>query len=490
MQSLGEVLGSVTGAPLRAAVSTLQDDWTARNKALGAASDAFAQVPTQAPPWEDIIKKTGVDDERMQKILGFAAGIAEPGIPGLGAVMGGIKKGGKGAKTPGEVIDFAKVLREAGGPKPVDKLDQVHERLGKIIGLSDDTLPKAAKEAGYTKGFAENQAPAKTEGPKPGQRGYIDPEDMPKMKPNKNFKEFDLDPESDLAQYAEEIGVKIKRGSESTQSKRGMHSTLEEGDNFEERLSKLLEDAEKDNFKEIYIYDNRPTARIGAEKPVKQPVERSLRDQIIARYGDDSAKVEKALNKAAKTSEPYPTAHQTGWKQMPMPNFNYKIEDTVGAPKIQHSVRPNASGNDPLMWVDSKYEVVKNALRETKKPITINTSSDLIGRDDYAELIPEGSTVNLFALGENEHFNRLMFPGNPSNKRILAAYERLKERGVNVKLHKPTVEEYIEAAKDGANDKLENITGLTDAELIRTLRENGMASSRPKPVGPGGKKKP
>ena len=97
--------------------------------------------------------------------------------------------------------------------------------------------------------------------------------------------------------------------------------------------------------------------------------------------------------------------------------------------------------HDPFQWMDRKYGVAKELLqqltaRQEIDRITINTRSDLIATDEYLEVLKEvrGVRVCLHTFSCSEETYRLLCPGAPSQKRIIAAYEALVEAGVNAEL--------------------------------------------------------
>lgn len=120
-----------------------------------------------------------------------------------------------------------------------------------------------------------------------------------------------------------------------------------------------------------------------------------------------------------------------------MPNYDATPTGIIGNPK--NFIKGDADeifAHDPFMWADQKYGASKELLKKhlkAGKSANITTSSDLIAHDDYMSAIPKGSTVNL-VLAEPTKENRTVLP---SKLRLLNAYERLKENGINVNLVKP-----------------------------------------------------
>lgn len=401
-------LDSVTGAPTRKAISEL----LAGDKpgSVGRVVDQFGKDPETAPTWEGLAGEAGVEDETIKKGVGIVGPFLEPNLP-LGPMAGMAKKIGKG-KRGAEVVDFAKKLEEAGGPKPVDKIAQMHGETGKILGNSEDYLPK----------------------------------DQNAIRAMNN--------QWDKREWAKE------------KNRKGFGHVMEQ---------------------------------LEAAAP-----KTSMRDQFLNRFGDDSPKIEKAVARVEKSGKnPYATMSETGLKNqpVPIPKFNFEAGSEIGHRGIMHSSNTKTDVVDPLMWMDSKYEVTKNALKNAKGPVRVNTSSDLIGRDDYIEALPPGSTVHIYALSPNEDLNRLLFPANPSLKRLENAVEKLKKAGVKVKLEMPTVDEYLSRAEAanvtgkkglefgnlGSNEaktRIERVTGQS-YESLREQLKGVLRETRLEPVDGG-----
>ena len=126
-----------------------------------------------------------------------------------------------------------------------------------------------------------------------------------------------------------------------------------------------------------------------------------------------------------------------GWKEMPIASkaTPQSIGGILGKKVI------SGEGPDPLHWIDAKYRHTLNLLEQHKDlPLHIHTRSDLIANDDYIDkLNPKKHQVNIHvAFPENkwDHSSdeNVMEPGQPSTKRRLAAYEKLKAAGIPVKI--------------------------------------------------------
>lgn len=135
-------IDSVTGAPFRRTMSELISG--DKPGAVGRVLSQFGNSK-DAPTWEDLASQAGIENETIQKVVGVLGPFLEPNLP-LGTAMGMAKKVGISAKEAQKVIDFQKALAESGGPKPVDRIAQMYGETGKLIGVAEDTLPKAGKE--------------------------------------------------------------------------------------------------------------------------------------------------------------------------------------------------------------------------------------------------------------------------------------------------------------------------------------------------------
>jgi hypothetical protein len=92
-----------------------------------------------------------------------------------------------------------------------------------------------------------------------------------------------------------------------------------------------------------------------------------------------------------------------------------------------------------------------------------------VGGDEYIEAMPSDTQVNMFMLTKDPHLNQLIFPGNPSYKRQLAAVDALKEAGVRVKQIQPTVDSIIDTV--GLEQAMRE-TNLSEPELREWLQKS------------------
>ncbi len=89
--------------------------------------------------------------------------------------------------------------------------------------------------------------------------------------------------------------------------------------------------------------------------------------------------------------------------------------------------------SDSFMWMDSKYKVTQEFLKLVSfynYPYTIITHSDLVGRDDYIDLLRKDLCSIQFSISStNDEMNRFLEPGSPSAKRRLSALKKLADAG-------------------------------------------------------------
>jgi DNA repair photolyase len=91
------------------------------------------------------------------------------------------------------------------------------------------------------------------------------------------------------------------------------------------------------------------------------------------------------------------------------------------------------SMSDSFMWMDQKYKITQELLkilRFYKYPYIVFTRSDLIGRDDYIELLdPKLASIQFSMSSINDELIKKIEPGAPSAKRRLKALHKLNESG-------------------------------------------------------------
>lgn len=185
-----------------------------------------------------------------------------------------------------------------------------------------------------------------------------------------------------------------------------------------------------------------------------------------------------------------------------LPNFSAKPTGVIGEPRIQGISKNN--GADPFQWADTSTKSGKQLLQRHNSlgmPAEINTSSDLISRDDYLKEIPQGSTVNMHMLSGDLEMDRIMFPGNASFKRQELAAQKLEQSGVNVnRVYPSSTQDYMsqstqaygpgKAGDDGAQimqavqSKLDEVQGKRNQ--AQAMKESGVIPIKPDQYAHGG----
>jgi hypothetical protein len=264
---------------------------------------------------------------------------------------------------------------------------------------------------------------------------------------------------------AEDIGMYPIKGENAKPSYEEIQQKIKGSNSFSKRpdADQVLANAEK----ETAAYQ-KPMSRIGSDQPISQPQtkdENGIIADLKKRYDDRPGAVDQMSLKAKENNTPY----HFDPKVMPIPVPNYEVTgSSIGKSRINDS-----TFDDPLKWMDTKYGATKSWMEKNQdKPITINTSSDLIARDDYAKLLHPDSKVNLYNTTDNDKINRLIFPSNASSARVTNAYNKLKDMGVDVNLIQPTKQDIIDTlvgrgikAKD-VNQWVESHAGKSLDDMI------------------------
>ncbi len=157
---------------------------------------------------------------------------------------------------------------------------------------------------------------------------------------------------------------------------------------------------------------------------------KGLLDNLSARYGPDH-KIEEKLLAAQSGPHHMPYVSPPG-ADFPLPNYSAKPTGVIGEPRIQGMSKSEA---DPFAWMDDKYKAGKQLLAKHASlglPTEINTSSDLLAKKDYLLRMPKDSTVNFHMLSGDPTIDRILFPGNASNKRLEAAATAVEAAGHKV----------------------------------------------------------
>lgn len=202
-------------------------------------------------------------------------------------------------------------------------------------------------------------------------------------------------------------------------------------------------------------------------------------DQFKVRFGEDKFAL-KAID-SAQNSEKGPYVKN---KKIPgmgfSPNFESKPTGVIGKPEIQHQVRFGEEP-DPLAWLDRKYGATKDLIEKHAEqgiPLTINTSSDLIGTNEYIGELPKDTTVNMYLTTRDDKINQILFPSNPSRVRQEEAIKHLRSDGIKVNAIEPTLKDIFKAVPEQEAQKLldAHIEGKDLRESTRSIISKALKS--------------
>lgn len=252
----------------------------------------------------------------------------------------------------------------------------------------------------------------------------------------------------------------------------GMVDKINSNEYFQNSDTTLFQDSVKFNeaannlidasglFKQKKIDDKQD--KKNAKEDARTPL-----DDFKSRYPESKKEITK--NQNAKLA-PYVSNNSIKGAGF-IPNFKSEPTGVIGEPRIQQS-HEKGSNPDPLSWYDTKFSITKQLIEKHSTagiPLEINTSSDLVAREDYVSAMPKGTTVNMYMLTSNEEINRAIFPGNPSLRRQQAAVDKLRESGIKVNVVYPTVDQVIEQA--GGLKEIDKRTGYGLNEIDKILRK-------------------
>lgn len=154
------------------------------------------------------------------------------------------------------------------------------------------------------------------------------------------------------------------------------------------------------------------------------------------------------LEFASRYSKRNSAASSNGYWNRPMPfpsNIATLIDSLKGTEQVKLGV-----DSDPFAWMDRKYRVtlefLHQLLNSPVKVLCINTRSDLVAMDEYADVLKlltakgvnvcvfvHVPTVNNVVLDEMN--TQIIEPGVSSIKRRLNAVEKLKSLGIDAHIH-------------------------------------------------------
>lgn len=191
---------------------------------------------------------------------------------------------------------------------------------------------------------------------------------------------------------------------------------------------------------------------------------------LLNRFPDGSPEAVKMADMLATTEQfgdQLPNYFRAKDLPIPLPNYFAKEAGTIGRPEPTFFQEPFSWGIED----SAKHNISKNQLANAKGPLEIHTGSDLIGRNDYRELIPFGSKVNMYlpdtipTIGGAYNGPLPGYESMPGAKRIKAAADAIRSTGnvgVNLlKRERPSIGDL--RIKDAADQRLfTNLMKKTD----------------------------
>lgn len=228
------------------------------------------------------------------------------------------------------------------------------------------------------------------------------------------------------------------------------------------------------------ITEERAAKAAAEAKGLIRPGQDDIISDLLSRYGEDG---QKWLDSAKSGKFPYERLQDA---PIPIMNKDFKISEPfqeIGHPGIQENYQ--SKYQEAFPWMDTRYNHSKNILLDAKSknlPVTVNTSSDLIARDDYLEALHPESKINIYMPTSNDRINRLLFPGNPSRLRLEKAAEKLKSSGFDVNIVEPTREDIEKAISNKVGNPLK--FGSENEDWIKeALDQPGLFKPKLTPIG-------
>lgn len=191
-------------------------------------------------------------------------------------------------------------------------------------------------------------------------------------------------------------------------------------------------------------------------KPVEAPEpNESMLDRVKARFGNSMKEEDwdKLKSIAEKKNSPYTPITLDDAHAGFYPNYEAKPTGVIGDPKDFSNPKNIFKTAEQFNWADNKYGASKQLLErhsEAGLPVKVTTANDLIAHDDYIDKIPQGSHVDIVIphpldLPKDSMEKMAAIEKNgtmslPSTKRLVLAYNKLKENGISTRLVVPSKE--------------------------------------------------
>jgi hypothetical protein len=530
----GEKIDSVLGVPARVAISEFQKGNLSLD-GLKKVLNSIGADPEKQPTGFDISEKMTDNPYlggALATLIDVGAQVPIGTLSKLAKVSPGFAAAIKGVKDEGNVANAAEAFAQRGKTPPSTdaRIAQMYGQTGEVRDAMPDLTRRATDDLGFLDKYIKRPiedmvGPEKTaldrvleRDPKAKYREVKSAYDNPRNQPAKtavDFSEGDRLREAAKDPFSSDKIYKVNSDNHQDvymtgDAYRSARNEMSSGD-FGSHKAELVKSAPKDAdvltlddvsgdapaskaaepYQSKKNGDQAPTpksnviklqAGMREEKNVTGGPEPSMLDRLRSRFGNDT-KMQKKIDAAQKGPDHLPYVGTGG--PHPFPNFEVKPIGVIGEPRIQGYSKDAA---DPFSWTDDKWNVSKNLLAKHKDagmPAEINTSSDLIAKDDYIKEIPKDSVVNFYVTSPNEQINRILFPGNASRGRMDLAIQKLKDAGIKVNVIEPTVESLIAQSKQA----YPNSGGLkfgpewTKKELIDQLKKSGVLTDAEKAAG-------
>lgn len=246
-----------------------------------------------------------------------------------------------------------------------------------------------------------------------------------------------------------------------------------------QRLAKAQEETAKSKKKGRKKKGEIAPEESALDKYLNDPNEQALNDNakemlasMEARFSPDERSKEDISKKIVEAQNPEAQPYHSQFEnKVAIPNYESKPTGVIGEKGIS---QPHRGQLDQLAWVDSKYKATLDLIKKHQSldmPLEINTSSDLIAREDYIEALPKDTQINFYLTSKDDALNRMIFPGNPSRLRLENAAQKLIDAGFKVKLIEPTVESILKSLGPDAEKIIERATGQ-GIEYAKTQLKN------------------
>lgn len=416
--SAGETADSYLGAPARQAVSELQDG-NVNLDALRRVWGRVGQDPRNAPTGVDIASKatsnpylgaalataTDVGAQVPVGLLGKATGL----IPGVSGIL-------KGVKEAGNVADASELFKARGEapPSPDTKIAQMYGQTGEVVDALKDSGKATPDDIGRDGLVTRARLDQKNN--MNWRSAYDNPKNATPSERMAN--DMAMDDAKVMDRRFADDQAKVNAGPQTYLKDNADSNVLHPMEEFKGpgKKSAIPSSITDSNGPDTFWHDvNDHSYTDQAKKALDSLDARGIPEEDLAKAQDE-------------TKGPWVPDGKN--KMIGLPNFQAKPTGVIGEAGYHSHSGPDM--NEPFPWADGKFGSGMQLLQRHNGPATINTSSDLIGRDDYISAIPKGSNVNMYYGPQDKQALLANFPANPSNLRLDSAADKLEGSGIKV----------------------------------------------------------